>query len=200
MLEFIGLAVVAVLVHVFMMDDGPKQIVVLLAEEDGSTGSVVVSSGDQTLSLDQAGQATEFSVSKPPSEAYVLSADRISSLFGDALAAQPKLPRQFLLYFQHNSNDLVPDSAAALPEILYEIKERPVPQIVIIGHTDTKGSTSYNQQLGFERAQLIYDAIVSIGADPSQIRIESHGESNLLVNTPDDVLEPKNRRVEVSVR
>jgi len=36
--------------------------------------------------------------------------------------------------------------------------------------------------------------------DPSLIDVSSHGESELRVRTADDVLEPRNRRVEISVR
>ena len=200
MLEIIGIAAVAIFMHFATYDPGPKEVVVLLAEDDGSTGAVIVSSGDKSLRLDQAGQATGFDDKNPLSQAYLVTQDKIAALFGDALAAQPMPPRHFLLYFRNDSNELVPESAASLPSILEEIKHRPAPQIVIIGHTDTAGAASYNQQLGFQRAQLIYEAIVGIGANPSQITIESHGESNPIMPTADNVHEPKNRRVEVSVR
>lgn len=199
MLEFLGIAAIAMLMHVFMMDE-PKAVVILLAEDDGSVGSVLVSSGDQEVRLDQAGQGTELRTSKPPAETTTYSQDKITALFGAALSAQPIVPARFLLYFKHDSNELTDDSSNALPGILEEIKRRPSPQIVIIGHTDTMGPAQYNQQLGFQRAQLIYDAFVGIGADPSQIKIESHGEANPLVATADEVMEPKNKRVEVSVR
>jgi outer membrane protein OmpA-like peptidoglycan-associated protein len=39
-----------------------------------------------------------------------------------------------------------------------------------------------------------------MGADPILISTDSHGEDNLLVKTPDEVAEPKNRRVEVTIR
>lgn len=199
MLELIGIAALAIFMHIVNTPDGPQQLVVLLAEDDGSTGSVVVSSGGQEQQLDQAGQATRFGA-EAPATPFAISQDQIAVVFGDAIGAQPTLPAKFLLYFEHNSNQLVPASAAALPQILEEIAQRPVPEIVIIGHTDTRGAQQYNHQMGFQRAQVIYDAIVRIGADPERIRIESHGESNLLVPTEDEVLEARNRRVEVSVR
>jgi outer membrane protein OmpA-like peptidoglycan-associated protein len=36
--------------------------------------------------------------------------------------------------------------------------------------------------------------------DPGSLEITSHGEANLLVPTADNVSEPRNRRVEVTVR
>ena len=42
--------------------------------------------------------------------------------------------------------------------------------------------------------------LVSAGLSLGQIEVGSHGESNLLVPTADNVNEPRNRRVEVTVR
>ena len=38
------------------------------------------------------------------------------------------------------------------------------------------------------------------GLEAMELRVESHGERNLLVATPDATAEPRNRRVEVLVR
>jgi outer membrane protein OmpA-like peptidoglycan-associated protein len=42
--------------------------------------------------------------------------------------------------------------------------------------------------------------LAGAGVDSSLIDVSSHGESDLRVSTADDVLEPRNRRVEISVR
>jgi outer membrane protein OmpA-like peptidoglycan-associated protein len=42
--------------------------------------------------------------------------------------------------------------------------------------------------------------LTSRGADPDVLEIKSHGEEDLLVPTADGVSEPRNRRVEVTVR
>ena len=44
------------------------------------------------------------------------------------------------------------------------------------------------------------DILIGLGVGPDIIRIFSHGEGNPLIPTPDDVPEPRNRRVEVLVR
>jgi outer membrane protein OmpA-like peptidoglycan-associated protein len=41
--------------------------------------------------------------------------------------------------------------------------------------------------------------LASRGVDPNIAEIESHGEDNLLVKTGDQVQEPRNRRVEITV-
>jgi outer membrane protein OmpA-like peptidoglycan-associated protein len=42
--------------------------------------------------------------------------------------------------------------------------------------------------------------LVQAGLIPAAIDLRSHGEAELLVPTADNVFEPKNRRVEVTVR
>jgi outer membrane protein OmpA-like peptidoglycan-associated protein len=42
--------------------------------------------------------------------------------------------------------------------------------------------------------------LIQAGLDPSTVEIISHGETDLLVKTADETPEPRNRRVEISVR
>jgi outer membrane protein OmpA-like peptidoglycan-associated protein len=49
------------------------------------------------------------------------------------------------------------------------------------------------------RARKVADLLVVQGIDPNILEIESHGEDNLLVKTGDEVREPRNRRVEITV-
>jgi outer membrane protein OmpA-like peptidoglycan-associated protein len=46
----------------------------------------------------------------------------------------------------------------------------------------------------------VRDLLVAEGIDPAMIQVTSHGEENPLVPTEDEVAEPRNRRVEVTVR
>jgi outer membrane protein OmpA-like peptidoglycan-associated protein len=72
--------------------------------------------------------------------------------------------------------------------------------VAVIGHTDTTGSAAGNFALGLKRAQMIQNLLVNEGLDASLIEVTSLGESDPLVRTADEVLEPRNRRVEISVR
>ena len=116
------------------------------------------------------------------------------------MAARPIAPRQFMLYFDTASETLTTESTALIPQIVEEVRGRPVPDVSVIGHTDTTGDAASNIQLGLRRANAIRDLLVANGVDPSRVDVASHGESNLLVTTPDNTAEPRNRRVEVTVR
>ncbi|MCF0020001.1 OmpA family protein, partial [Pseudomonas stutzeri] len=49
-------------------------------------------------------------------------------------------------------------------------------------------------------AQRMAELLRARGLEAMELRVESHGERNLLVATPDATAEPRNRRVEVLVR
>jgi outer membrane protein OmpA-like peptidoglycan-associated protein len=95
---------------------------------------------------------------------------------------------------------LTEESRALVPEILKIVKERAVPEVSVIGHTDTMGAPRANIDLGLNRATTVRNLLVSAGLDASTVEVTSHGESNLLIHTPDETPEPRNRRVEISVR
>jgi outer membrane protein OmpA-like peptidoglycan-associated protein len=72
--------------------------------------------------------------------------------------------------------------------------------VSIIGHTDTQGKADANTALALRRAEAVETLLKSQGMQASAVLVESHGESNLLVPTPDETPEPRNRRVEIVIR
>ena len=87
-----------------------------------------------------------------------------------------------------------------MQDVLQAVKSYPVPDVVVVGHTDTTGTPQSNAELGLRRANAVRNLLVAAGLTLSTIDIRSHGEGELLVPTADGVFEPKNRRVEVTVR
>ena len=49
-----------------------------------------------------------------------------------------------------------------------------------------------------KRASAVKSALVERGVDPALVKVDSRGESDLLVETADGVREPANRRVTVT--
>ena len=90
--------------------------------------------------------------------------------------------------------------AALLPQIVAAAAKRPGVDVSIIGHSDTVGKAEANAALALKRAQAIADQLKEKDLQAAALSVESHGEANLLVKTPDETPEPRNRRVEVSVR
>ena len=178
-----------------------KTMVVLVPDLDGKTGAVVVSNDAGTVDLDTANQATTISGRQSaPKAPEPMTKEEIEAIFSRALAAQPKPPVHFILYFISDSNELQPESLESLPAILQTIQERDSVDISVIGHTDTVGSDEHNYKLARGRAEAVANYLVGRGVDQGHIRVSSHGERNPLIPTGDNVSEPRNRRVEVVVR
>ena len=71
--------------------------------------------------------------------------------------------------------------------------------IVVVGHTDTSGSTAYNARLSERRAKAVADGLVAMGVPSTALAVDWHGETDPAVNTGDGVKEPLNRRTTVAV-
>jgi len=120
--------------------------------------------------------------------------------FGPALAAQPRRPVSFFLYFLTDTDEFAPESKVLVAQIFAEIARRPAPEIVIIGHTDRVGSMQYNDGLSRKRAERCRDELLKIGIPKVRISVAGRGWREPEVPTAQDVPEPRNRRVEISVR
>ena len=70
----------------------------------------------------------------------------------------------------------------------------------MIGHTDTVGSLAFNDKLSLARAERLRETLVKLGIAPERIQATGRGKRELLVPTEDNTPEPRNRRVEISVR
>ena len=179
----------------------PPALIVLLPDPDtGVTGRARVSNEFGAEPLNNARAATRVTSDAAPSPVTTLSEGEVQRMFGDALAALPPPPRHFTLYFRFESEVLTEESATLIPEVLRTVRALAVPEVVVIGHTDTMGDAKANRTLGLRRAQSVKDILIKAGLPSATVEATSHGETDLLVKTGDNVAEPKNRRVEITVR
>ena len=95
---------------------------------------------------------------------------------------------------------LTDESQQLVDSTLAEIARRPVPDVLVIGHTDLVGSHASNDALSRQRAELIRNELVRLGVAPENIEVIARGKREPVVPTPDGVAEPRNRRVEIVVR
>ena len=172
--------------------------VVLLPEKDGGDTAVTVRQGDKEVVLDSPYAAARQTTSGP--RAYTSSPQEVEAQFGAALAAQPGRPTSFTLYFVEGSDQFTEASQQVLASVLAEIAKQPVPDIVVVGHTDSVGSAAANDALALRRAEVVRAMLIGQGYAAASIAAVGRGERELLVPTPDNVAEPRNRRVEIIVR
>jgi outer membrane protein OmpA-like peptidoglycan-associated protein len=172
--------------------------VVLLPEKDGRQTAVVVKQGGQDVVLDQPYAAARTTQQGP--SAYRASPQEVATQFGAALAAQPARATSFTLYFVEGKDEFTEQSKQIVYRILSEIAMRPVPDVLVVGHTDAVGSDQANDVLGQQRADIVRVALIKLGVAPDDIRAISRGKRTLAVPTAAGVAEPLNRRVEIIVR
>jgi len=173
--------------------------VVLLPGKDGKVGSVVVSNSSGEVVLDKA-----YASAKTSNNSIVTSvsaAEEVGRDFGVTLAAQPPRPASFIVYFETGSDRLTSQSSRAIEGILADIAKRPSPEIVVIGHTDTVGGGgARNDELSRQRAEVVRSMLIKRHIPASSISVEGRGSREMLVPTAENVDEPLNRRVEITVR
>jgi outer membrane protein OmpA-like peptidoglycan-associated protein len=177
-----------------------QSLTVLLPDSDtGSTGNAHVSNPFGSVGLAAERDAALATPNSRPILGKVSAAD-VKTIFGDALSALPPAPRQFTLFFRFESDELTDQSQALIPQVLAAVKAHAVQDVVVIGHTDTMGTQPANFGLGLKRAMMVRNLLVKAGLDGSTIDVTSVGELDLLVKTPDETPEPRNRRVDIAVR
>jgi outer membrane protein OmpA-like peptidoglycan-associated protein len=172
--------------------------VVLLPDAAGAKTAVTVTQGDKTVVLDQPYAAATLT-SRGPEPARA-DAAQVQARYGSALAARPLPPLQFTLYFVEGKDEFTDDSRRAFDGVLAEIARRPVPDVRVVGHTDTVGSDAVNDPLSRQRAEVVRRALVDKGIRAQDITVVGRGEREPVVSTADNVAEPRNRRVEIFVR
>lgn len=179
----------------------PRTEVVLMPDADGRVGAVEIRNARGRQTLDQPRQSVQvLGKDQAPGRPETLSEARIQADFGAALAAQPKAPLHFILQFETGSTSLTASSRPLIGKILEAIRERSPLDVGVVGHTDTAGTEELNNALARQRAEAVARLLVEAGADPAILEIDSHGKAVPLVPTGDQVSEPRNRRVEVTVR
>jgi outer membrane protein OmpA-like peptidoglycan-associated protein len=171
----------------------------VLPAPDGHIGKIVVYDGNDRRLVETAygGQRLD---AEGRLQAVKLSPDEVRAAFGPTLDALPPPPATFTLYFLEGRDEITPESRGELDKVIREIKSRPLPDIVVIGHTDTVGNADFNDKLSYARAERARDLLVSMGLPAERIVVAGRGKRELLVATDENVSEARNRRVEINVR
>jgi len=166
---------------------GPAGAVAVL-DEDGGAVAVI----DQPYQVGKVG-GTQVST-------QTTSADEVTATYGTLLATLPPEPAIYVLYFEEGSIQLTPGSLPNLERLLEEVDSRPGAEVQVTGHTDTVGKIEDNDLLSKDRAEVVRQTLISRGLPPELVIAVGRGERELIVQTADEVDEPQNRRVEVTVR
>lgn len=181
---------------------------ILLPQDDGATGAVTMSTQDgQAVTLDKpytVSQSGSMTVAEADPEA-------IQKEYGDLFkmelkrpiqkpaAPKEEPPQKFTLFFESNTLVLTAESQKELVRIQSLLKKIPPTRIKILGFTDTVGTEESNLTLASRRADHIAKLLNQHDKYTNRIEIRGYGEHGLMVTTPDNTPEPKNRRVKIYI-
>lgn len=121
----------------------------------------------------------------------------------DAIAAVGSAVRFLLssnVLFDFDKSNLRSGANDALNDLVAKLKKLNYSSIAVVGHTDSKGSDSYNIALSQRRAKSVSEMLRSkLPHDGLEIVSEGRGESEPVASNSTEIGRQKNRRVEVIV-
>ena len=103
------------------------------------------------------------------------------------------------IYFDFDKTTLKSESFVELNKVVDFLKQNSSVSIEISGHTDSKGSDTYNLNLSQGRSQSVVDYLVRQGIETSRLQARGYGESKPIDTNDTEPGRANNRRVEFTV-
>ena len=197
-LRVAGSVLIALAATILIGGCATKATVILLPEANGKPTAVTVRQAESEVVLDRPYAAAD--VKSLGVSAFQSNPQDVQTRFGPALAAQPMHAETFVLYFVEGGDEFTEESKRLVDTVMAEVARRPVPDVLVVGHTDAVGSDQFNDALGLRRAETVRAALIAAGVPASDVQAISRGRRAPAVTTADGVAEPRNRRVEIIVR
>lgn len=104
------------------------------------------------------------------------------------------------IYFNVNASLVGTEVETQMKNNVEWLAGHPGKILVLEGHTDERGSSAYNMELGRKRAVQAKDFMVSLGADANRLEVVAKGENEPLDPAHNEAAWAKNRRVHVVVK
>ncbi len=101
------------------------------------------------------------------------------------------------IHFDFNKATLKPESQKAVLSTVALMQRYNDLVLSVHGHTDNKGSDTYNAQLSSDRAAAVMGAIVNHGISAERLQSKGHGEEDPIASNDTDEGRAQNRRVEL---
>ncbi len=102
------------------------------------------------------------------------------------------------IFFDWNMDVPLPEGAATVDQVTQSAVQCGWTRFGVTGYTDTSGGKSYNDALSLRRAQNVAGLMSQGGIPMDAMTVIGLGETQLKIETADNVREPMNRRVEVT--
>jgi len=103
------------------------------------------------------------------------------------------------ILFDFDSYALRTAARENLTNLAASLNRYPDSEVLIVGHTDSRGEDAYNQRLSDNRAGAAKSYLVQQGVDATRVRAMGMGESEPVDTNDTDEGRQANRRVEVAI-
>jgi outer membrane protein OmpA-like peptidoglycan-associated protein len=103
------------------------------------------------------------------------------------------------LLFDFDSSELRSGARRDLGDLAQSLDEYPNTNVLVVGHTDARGSENYNQTLSERRARSAASFLMEQRVSPDRITTLGKGESEPVASNETDYGRQQNRRVEVAI-
>jgi outer membrane protein OmpA-like peptidoglycan-associated protein len=101
--------------------------------------------------------------------------------------------------FRSAKSTLLSSAQVKLDQVANALLAVPARNIIVEGHTDSQGSTSYNQGLSQRRADAVRDYLVQKGYPADRIQALGKGKGSPIANNASPEGRANNRRVEIVI-
>ena len=103
------------------------------------------------------------------------------------------------LLYDFDSDHIRAEAATNLRNLAASLGTYPNTDLLIVGHTDSTGSSAYNQLLSERRATAASEYLVGQGVSAGRVRTSGRGEAEPVTSNGTDAGRQLNRRVEVAI-
>lgn len=103
------------------------------------------------------------------------------------------------LLFGFDSDRVRPEAQANLRTLAANLDKYPDTDLLIVGHTDSVGDASYNEQLSEQRARAAEQYLMTQGVAAARIETSGRGELEPVAVNDTESGRQQNRRVEVAI-
>jgi outer membrane protein OmpA-like peptidoglycan-associated protein len=103
------------------------------------------------------------------------------------------------LLFAFDSDQLTPGARDNLRRFAASLQKYPNTRTLIVGHTDSDGSSAYNMDLSNRRALSAANFVGGEGVNPDRVSTAGRGETEPIATNGEDEGRRQNRRVEIAI-
>jgi len=173
----------------------PVEVVPPVAPAD-SDGDGVPDDRDQCPDTPAGTQVDDVGCPLPPPPCKAPEAGQKADLSGCAVGDTVTLHG---VNFEFDKANLTLNAKAILDDVASALQAAPEIQFEIGGHTDSKGSDSYNQKLSEQRASSVMDYLGAHGIDAARMSAVGYGETQPVADNDTEEGRELNRRVELKI-